>query len=393
MRREPPAQAGGPPPHILSFSRGRQLLLMKRHMGRLDFESTTLGLGGQASLQWPIAGEDPAGVILKAFELGVNCFDTSNVYGPSQSNYGRAFRKLHLIPDQAGYQEPLRRSIFLMSKTMLRFAKGGWLKKGLLNRSDGMPGSRAVFDLKRTLSQIFGDGQGRYPRGSYLDLFSVHGVESEADVEAVYTGYDHPDPKDEHIGALAMMVDYRDGTNFTGLNPREERLIRHIGFSGHSSPPIMMGMIQRDYRDVLDGVMIPINANDRLYASMQDSVIPAATARNMGVIGMKVFAGGAMYGREAAWTTGPSGVIREVGNAVLPSRWLIEYSLTTPGVHIVVVGIGHVDDDPVSCQLIQNLASSQVSPGDLDAVSRCEIEVLAGAIKGGRANYFQSPIP
>ena len=53
--------------------------LLKRELGRLNFEATTLGLGGQASLQWTPAGEDPVSIILKSFHLGINYFDTSNV--------------------------------------------------------------------------------------------------------------------------------------------------------------------------------------------------------------------------------------------------------------------------------------------------------------------------
>src|SRR3974377_1197899 len=99
--------------------------LLKREVGRLNFEATTLGLGGQASLQWTPEGEDPASIILKAFHLGINYFDTSNLYGPSQLNYGKAFRELHLIPGTPGYDQKLRDSIFLTSKTLQRWAKGG----------------------------------------------------------------------------------------------------------------------------------------------------------------------------------------------------------------------------------------------------------------------------
>src|SRR5512142_2792809 len=65
---------------------------MKRMFGKLGFEVTTMGLGGQASLQWTPDGVDPVKIILKAFDLGINYFDTSNLYGPSQENYGKAFR-------------------------------------------------------------------------------------------------------------------------------------------------------------------------------------------------------------------------------------------------------------------------------------------------------------
>jgi len=69
---------------------------MKRKFGNFDFEVTTLGLGGQASLQWTPADVDPVPIILKAFKLGVNYFDTSNLYAGSQLNYNKAFKTLNL---------------------------------------------------------------------------------------------------------------------------------------------------------------------------------------------------------------------------------------------------------------------------------------------------------
>ena len=362
---------------------------MKRAMGRLGFEATTLGLGGQASLQWTPADVDPVKIILKAFELGVNYFDTSNVYDSSQMNYGKAFRELHLIPGQPGYDERLRRSIFLTSKTALRFGKGGWQKQGLINVTNGTPGSHTADDIRRTLSQIFGDGKGSYPQGAYLNMVLLHSISTTADVDAAYQGYDRPDPKAETIGALATLIDYRDGTNLTGLNPKEEKLVRHIGFSGHASPAVMMEMIQRDSRGVLEGMLVASNANDRLNFNMQYNVIPVAAANNMGVIAMKVFADGAMYTKEATWTRGPDMVVRKVGSSALPSRRLVEYSLTTPGIHTAIIGTGHIDADPAACQLRQNLAAAQIGSGALSISDRRAIEKLARSAKDGKTNYFQ----
>ena len=98
---------------------------MKRRFGKIPFDVTTLGLGGQASLQWTPADVDPVPIILKAFKIGVNYFDTSNLYDGSQLNYGKAFRELNLIPGEAGYDEKLRESIFLTTKTHQRWAKPG----------------------------------------------------------------------------------------------------------------------------------------------------------------------------------------------------------------------------------------------------------------------------
>lgn len=374
----------------LALGKDRVTRPMKRAMGRLGFEATTLGLGGQASLQWTPPGVDAVPIILKAFSLGVNYFDTSNMYGPSQSYYGKAFRTLHLVPGEPGYDERKRRSIFLTSKSVLRFGKGGWSKRGLFNATNGPRGSHTVDDVKRTLSQVFGDGDGAYPAGAYLDLVLAHAVGSMEDVEAVYEGYLKPDPKAETIGALAALRDLRDGTNLTGLNPKEEKLIRHVGFSGHHSPAVMMEMIQRDEQNLFEGMLIAVNANDRLCFNMQHNALPVAMAKNLGVIGMKTFADGALYTKPANWSSRPEHVVLTVGSPALPSRPLVQYSLSMPGVHTLIVGTGHIDEDPKACQLTQNLAAAQIRAGALKPTDLLEIEKSAAAVKDGKTNYFQA---
>jgi aryl-alcohol dehydrogenase-like predicted oxidoreductase len=355
---------------------------VRRYVARLGREVSTLALGGQAAMQWGTT--DPVRLVSKALSLGVNYFDTSNVYGSSQLNYGRAFREVHLVPGVPGYDESLRGEVLVGSKTKLRYGRCDWGdSRGV---TDGLPGSTVVTDLKRTLSQVFGDGSGYYPEGSYLDVFMLHSVETRGEVDAVYEGYDHPDPRSGRVGALAALRDYRDGTNRTGLNPRELRLVRHLGVSGHSSPEVLLDCIWRDREGVLDAVLLPVNANDRLYFNMQHNVVPVAAARGMAVVAMKVFADGAMFSREASWTTGPGGVVRDVAGGGL-SRRLVEYTLTTPGVHSALVGVGHVDDVPAACQLWQDWSAAQLI--DVDPADRGRVEEEAGRVKGGRTNYFQ----
>ncbi len=365
---------------------------LKRTLGRIGFETTTLGLGGQASIQWTPSDVDPVQIILKAFKLGINYFDTSNLYGPSQLNYGKAFKELKLIPNLTGYNEALRKSIFLTSKTHLRYAKGIETAEGINNWTNGKEGTETIDDVKRTLSQIFGDGEGYYPPGAYLNMVLIHSVSNINDVDAVYEGYENPDPKTERIGALAALLDYRDGTNKTGLNPKEEKLINHIGFSGHYSPPVMIEMMQRDTKNILDGLLVAINSNDKLNFNMQNNVLPVAKAKNMGIIGMKVFADGAMYAKNAEWSNNPDHVYRNVGSPDLPSKPLIEYTLTTPGINTVIIGIGQIDNNNSSnCQLTQNLSGAQILPDGLSENDRIEIEESTKNIKDGNTNYFQAP--
>lgn len=363
----------------------------KRHFGKIDFMVTTLGLGGQASIQWTPAGIDPVAIILKAYKLGINYYDTSNYYGPSQLNYGKAFRQLGLVPGQPDYSEIKRKAIFVTSKTGLRFGKGGDDRPEVHGGTNGPKGSKAIDDVRRTLTQVFGDNNGNYPKGAYLDMVLIHTLNSLGEVDALYEGYDHPDPKAISIGALAALRDVRDGTNRTGLNPKNEKLIRHIGFSGHKDAAVMIEMIQRDTENLIDGMLVAINANDKQFFNMQHNVIPVAAAKNIGIIAMKVFADGAMYTKKAEWSNTPEHVVMQVSSPELPANDLIRYSLTTPGIHTAIIGIGQISDDPRKCQLTQNIIGAQVKPTEMSEADRKKVEVLASKSKGGKTNYFQNP--
>jgi hypothetical protein len=122
---------------------------------------------------------------------------------------------------------------------------------------------------------------------------------------------------------------------------------------------------------------------------MQYNVIPVAQARNIGVIGMKVFADGTMYTKEPGWSNKPSDVVRFIGTESVPSKPLIEYVLTTPGVHTLIIGIGEVNDNPLKCQLVQNYYAAQIKPDALNENERRELEKIGERARNGDTNYFQ----
>jgi hypothetical protein len=153
----------------------------------------------------------------------------------------------------------------------------------------------------------------------------------------------------------------------------------------------MMEMIRRDKYGILDGMLVAINANDKMNLNMQHNVIPVASAKGMGVIAMKVFADGAMYTKNAEWSNNPDHVVTIIGSKDLPGISLIHYTLTTPGIHTAIIGIGHIDDDDNLCQLKQNIASAQISPDGLSDTDRREVEAMAAKVKEGKTNYFQMP--
>jgi hypothetical protein len=124
---------------------------------------------------------------------------------------------------------------------------------------------------------------------------------------------------------------------------------------------------------------------------MQYNVIPVAAARNMGIIAMKTFADGSMFGKPPMFSNNPSHVIRTVGNATLPSHPLVRYTLTTPGIRTVIIGTGQIDDEPKNCQMEQNLAAAQIAPNGLSVSDRRDIEKTTSTVQGGKTNYFQLP--
>lgn len=380
--------------------------LPRRTLGRTGRQVVPFALGGIGSLAHPAEGMDAADIAVRAIQLGINYLDTSNVYGPSQRLYGEAFRRLHLTPDDPHYDRGLREHLYIATKTMGRFSNQPNPAPNF--PKDPPPGfsgpwppqmppefrNPAIVDLKRSLTQMFGDGKGYIPEGAYVDCMQIHFLSQMEAVDMIYEGLgDHGSKMPERIGALAGLLDYRDGTNYTGLNSEHRIYVKHIGITGHSDSPTLMSAIRRDKQDVIDTLLVSLNANDRLYGANQNNVLPLAMARGIGVIAMKVFADGAMYGGPKHYLSRPEDVISTVGKpGAVPSADLIRYSLSLPGVTCAVTGIGHIDRErPEVDQLVANLAagvSDMPSPEE-----RLRIERDVAERQGKDTNFFQDRIP
>jgi aryl-alcohol dehydrogenase-like predicted oxidoreductase len=367
-------------PSSAAKSPERPKIIPKKVLGRTGFPITPLGLGGQASLQWTPQGVDPADIICRAIELGVNYLDTANAYGPSQMNYGEAFRRMNLTPGKPGYNAALRESLYFASKTGRRFAK---------DPSDPN-GPTAVAELKRTLTQAFGDGQGFIPEGAYLDCIQMHAIGSQDDVTKLYVGMSERGGKmGDQIGAFAALLDYRDGTNYTGLNPEHKRWVRHVGVTGHLDSTILSQLIRMDEGNELDTLLVALNVADKEYLPHQNNVLPLALAKGMGVIAMKVFADGAFVGsKEPHWTRGPQEVNQKVGGSKLDTHEMVRYTVSLPGVCTTIIGTGHINrKNPADDQLVANLAAACDTP--MTKAERLALEKQADAAYGATTNYFQ----
>ncbi|MEZ5361271.1 MAG: aldo/keto reductase [Bryobacterales bacterium] len=366
--------------------------LATRMLGRTGREVTTFGLAGGNKVMWDLPGDEAVKIVVKAVRAGVTYLETANNYQLSQLNYGKAFDILNLKPGKPGYDAGLRGRLFIATKTGLRTGLVRGDAKPVGNSAGG--GKLVVEDLERALTQFFGDGKGYIPEGAYLDLLQIHHIGAQEDVDAAFEGYDNPGDKSlERVGAIATLLDFRDGSNLTGLNPKGRKWIRHIGITGHENPAVHMDAIQRDHKRVLDTLLVVCNPNDPHYFCHQTNSIPVANAAGMGIIGMKVFADGVMYGLEKRYASKPGQSVLSVGQPgkVAPQDF-IRYTLNPDGMSTIITGIGLIDDsnDPEKDQVVANLAAAQMAT-KLTPLEKKEIEDRVAALHGTQTNFFQRP--
>ncbi len=366
--------------------------LQTRVLGRTGREVTTFGLAGGNKVMWESPEDEAVKIVVKAVRAGMTYLETANNYQLSQANYGKAFRVLNLIPGEPGYDSNLRARLFVATKTGLRQSIIRDGSKPVGNSQGG--GTTCIDDLKRSLTQMFGDGKGYIPEGAYLDLMQVHTLTHDEQVDAIYEGLDNPGDKSlPRVGALAGLLDFRDGTNLTGLNPEHKKWIRHIGITGHENPSVHMYAMRRDTKNILDTLLVAVNPNDVRYFCHQTNSIPVAAAKNMGLIGMKVFADGVMYGLEPRYASRPGQSVLSVGKKdKVPYQDFLHYTLSPKGMSTLITGIGLIDsnDDPENDQIVANLAACQAAE-PLSAQRKRDIEDQVAALHGTQTNFFQRP--
>ena len=220
--------------------------LPTRKLGKTGYDVGIISMGGQAGFDPPAkevkkqSMDDCIETLERAYELGVNYFDTSPMYGESEDIYGVGLKSF-------------RKKIFLATKTHKR-DKSGSLR--LLEKS-----------LKRL-------------KTDYLDLWQIHHIDTMEDVTKS-TGKD---------GALQALIEMK-----------EQKVVRNIGFTGHECPKLLVEMTKRyDF----DTVLCAVNPADKhVDPSFIKTILPVANRKNMGIIGMKVFAQSYIFNSNGINTT------------------------------------------------------------------------------------------
>lgn len=182
---------------------------------------------GQAGGRFPMIGfEEAKAITLRAYELGVNYFDTARIYwnGKSEEVYGE------VLP-------PFRKNIFLTTKSPVRDRRG------------------AEQDLEKSLRALKTD---------HVDLWQIHQVSTMDEVEQIFAPG----------GAIEAFE-----------RAKKAGKCRFMGFTGHHDPEVHLAMLK--HYDKYDTILMPLNPADPSYLSFEKNVLPVAVERGMGIQAMK----------------------------------------------------------------------------------------------------------
>lgn len=275
-------------------------VLPTRKLGKTGLDVTCFAIGGGPFDADYSKSEE---IIETAIQRGCRFFETARNYGRGASEEG--FGKF-LTPTY-------RKEITLMSKTEARDADN-------VNR-----------ELDLTLKALKVD---------QLDIYLMHAISSPEDFE-----------NRRKNGVLDAM-----------RKAKEEGKLKHIGFSGHADPFAHRYVIEQHIDDI-EVVLMPINIADPTQSSFILNTLPKAIERNMGVIGMKIFAGGGFFGGNVVWGR-QRGVARQrIIPEFLSTKEAQHFSLSMP---ISATTIGCHDKNHVNDNIDNVLSYSGMSQSERD---------------------------
>lgn len=202
-----------------------------RTLGRTGQKLTCIGMGGARFHLIPF--DEGTAVVRRAYELGINYFDMARSYGDGHAEevYGGA------IP-------PFRKNIFLTTKSGKRTRK------------------EAEADLDLSLKLMKTD---------HVDLWQMHGVNKMADIDQIF--------------APGGAIEAFEGAKKAGK-------CRFIGYSNCRNPEVHVAMLKHAER--FDTALMPLHVADTSYSdspkmSFEQTALPAAIERGVGILAIKVF--------------------------------------------------------------------------------------------------------
>jgi aryl-alcohol dehydrogenase-like predicted oxidoreductase len=273
-----------------------------RALGKTGVQVELVSLGGEGILRTEGRHREAVAMIEEALRLGVRYCDTAPAYRQSQDYYGAALRNLG--PSS-------RKQIFLASKTHQR-SRDGSLRL-----------------LDDSLTRLATD---------HLDLWQLHDLRSEADLQRIFG----------KGGAIEAME-----------QAKADGRIRFVGITGHHDPAILVEAMRRY---PVDTVLCAVNPADPARSPFVSSVVTAARAQGVGIIGMKVMAAGRLLQDGAA-----------------EPEELIRYA--TAHADTVIIGCSSV------AEVRRNFAARRLAPMAGDELAALETRIAPNA---GRYDTFKA---
>ena len=206
-----------------------------RPLGKTGEQVSILSLGG-----WHLGvpeRSEAIRIIHAAIDAGITFMDNAWEYNDRESEF-----RMGDALAQDGYRD----KVFLMTK----------------NCAHDRLASTSMARLEESLAALKTD---------YLDLWQIHEVVWEDDPDRIFAPG----------GAAEAM-----------LKAKEQGKVRYIGFTGHKSPAIFRRMLELAPEYPWDTIQCPVSVLDWHYNSFQQEILPMASARGIGVIGMKSLAAG-----------------------------------------------------------------------------------------------------
>jgi aryl-alcohol dehydrogenase-like predicted oxidoreductase len=199
-----------------------------RNLGKTGYKVGIFSLGGQAALEKGNNFDVAVPIIERALDLGVNYIDTSSIYGGpdrwSEQYVGKVMAHR-------------RNQAFLATKTKER------------TRDDSMRMIEKSLQLLQT---------------DHVDLWQLHDIGTMYDIDQIFA----------KGGAMEALVEMK-----------EQKVVRHLGLTGHYRPEALMEGIKRY---PFDAILMAMNAADPHHYSFNQELLPLAVEKQMGIIGMKI---------------------------------------------------------------------------------------------------------
>ena len=225
--------------------------LPKRRLGKTGEMISCIGFGS-GSRFCSIENEDAAQALLeKAFDFGINYFDTAGSYT----------------------RRPIER---LSEKRLGEFSKQRRKEIFLATKIDPRDRDGALRSVETSL---------KYLQSDYVDLIQIHSLNNLDDLERI----GRPD------GVLAAILELK-----------KQKVVRFIGITGHNDGAAMAEALRRhDFDTVLMSLNAAQSANPVAQRKMEpipafeQSALPVALQKNVGILSMKVMGQGLLVGNGA----------------------------------------------------------------------------------------------